>query len=510
MGVVWRGRDTLLQRDVAIKEVKMPASVPVSERDAVKARLSREARAAARLSHPNAVTIFDVVDDEGLSYIVMELVDAPTLDDLVKDQGPLQPERAAEVGMDVLAALEAAHREGIVHRDVKPGNVMVTANTAGAQGRSKLADFGIASLKGDPKITATGMIMGSPSFMAPEQATGDESGPKTDMWALGATLYYAVEGRAPFDKGQPIPTLTAVVHDELEPPGNAGALEPVIASLLDKDAARRPGVAETNAMLSAIVAGRVAETPAPTSTATLRETTGPATREETPREPVPAPTPRPLRRVPERRGRGWLVALGVLALAAVAAVLLFASLSGDDPPRTASPEGQGRQQEGGRAGEQPEQPANEGFTTFEAPGTGYSVDVPEGWQEEQRTDRDSEGTMYDFQDPETGDYLRVDWSDSPKEDAVAAWEASSDSFGSSHENYEEIGIEEVDFANSPTAALWEYTWTESGADLHAYNLGFVTEDEAYGFALNMVTDEATWEDRQDEWETITESFGSGG
>ncbi|MGH7301426.1 MAG: serine/threonine-protein kinase, partial [Candidatus Rokuibacteriota bacterium] len=290
MGVVWRGRDTLLQRDVAIKEVQMPASVPVSERDAVKARLSREARAAARLSHPNAVTIFDVVEAEGLSYIVMELVDAPTLADLVKDEGPLQPERAAEVGMDVLAALEAAHREGIVHRDVKPGNVMVTANSADTQGRSKLADFGIASLKGDPKITATGMIMGSPSFMAPEQATGEESGPMADMWALGATLYYAVEGRPPFDKGQPIPTLTAVVHDELDPPRNAGALEPVIASLLHKDPARRPGVSQANAMLSAIVAGRAAETPAPTPTATLREEPGPSTQAETPREHAPAPT----------------------------------------------------------------------------------------------------------------------------------------------------------------------------------------------------------------------------
>lgn len=491
MGVVWRGRDMLLQRDVAIKEVKIPAAVPASERDAVRARVSREARAAARLSHPNAVTIFDVVDVQGTAYIVMELVDAPTLSDLVRDAGPLQPERAAEIGMDVLSALEAAHREGIVHRDVKPGNVMVGANDADTQGRSKLADFGIASLKGDPKITATGMIMGSPSFMSPEQAVGEVSGPASDMWALGATLYYSVEGRPPFDRGQPIPTLTAVVHDEVEPLNRAGPLEPVVTALLDKNPDRRPDVGETTSMLSAIVAGRAPEPPSPTHKVAPRET-----RAETPPEARPAPH---LRRRADRRGRGWLVPVALLALAALAAALLFAGLTGDDEPRTSAPrnEDRGERPRGGGGGAA----TGAGFTTFEAPGTGYSVRVPEGWQQSQVA-----ATRYDFRDPESGDYLRVEWTTTPGRDAVAAWEAQEQSFTSSHEDYRRLRLEDIDYQDSPTAALWEYTWTEGGADLHAYNLGFVTGDGEYGFALNMVTDEATWEERQDEWDAIVESF----
>src|SRR4029453_15001944 len=183
MGVVWRAQDAVLGREVAVKEVVFPPTMPLEERRPAPARVRREARAAARLNHPGAVTLYDVVQDRGGTFIVMELVEAPTLADLVRAQGPLAPGRVAELGRQLASALEAAHGVGIVHRDVKPGNVMVAAD-----GRVKLADFGVASLQGDPQLTSTGLVIGSPAYMAPEQARGEASGPPADFWGLGATL----------------------------------------------------------------------------------------------------------------------------------------------------------------------------------------------------------------------------------------------------------------------------------------------------------------------------------
>jgi serine/threonine protein kinase len=235
MGVVWRAHDAVLGRQVAIKEVVFPPAMPDAERRSVQARVMREARAAARLNHPAAVTLYDVVQDQGGTFIVMELVDAPTLADVVRDDGPLPPERVAEIATEVAGALEAAHRAGIVHRDVKPGNVMVPDD-----GPAKLADFGIASLQGDPQLTSTGLVIGSPAYMAPEQAKGEESGPAVDFWALGATMYYAVEGEPPFDRGTSIATLAAVVNEEPRPPRLAGPLTPLVTALLAKDPTARP------------------------------------------------------------------------------------------------------------------------------------------------------------------------------------------------------------------------------------------------------------------------------
>jgi eukaryotic-like serine/threonine-protein kinase len=188
MGVVWRAHDVVLGREVAVKEVAFPASMPDAERHSAQARVTREARAAARLNHPGVVTLYDVVTHQGGVFIVMELVEAPTLAELVRVEGPLPPERVAEIGSQVASSLEAAHRSGIVHRDVKLDNVLVP------QAGAKLADFGVASLAGDPRLTTTGVVIGSPAYMAPEQAQGEPVGPPADFWALGATLYFAVEG----------------------------------------------------------------------------------------------------------------------------------------------------------------------------------------------------------------------------------------------------------------------------------------------------------------------------
>src|SRR6266540_1538959 len=241
VGIVWRAEDTLLGRPVAIKEVELPPAVRDKQRAALRARVIREARAAARLSHPGAVTLFDVVQDGGQDYIVMELVEAPTLDQLVAAKGPLDPRRAAMVGLRLLATLEAAHRAGIVHRDVKPSNVLVRDD-----GTTKLTDFGTASLTGDPELTVTGVVVGSPAFMAPEQIKGLEVGPATDLWALGATLYFAVEGEPPFKSSKAqFEVLNAIVNDPPRQARRLGALGPVVARLLRKESHQRPKAAPT-------------------------------------------------------------------------------------------------------------------------------------------------------------------------------------------------------------------------------------------------------------------------
>jgi eukaryotic-like serine/threonine-protein kinase len=252
MGVVWLAQDRLLGREVAIKEVTFPETLPEDERESLRARVLREARAAARLNHPGVITIYDVLSEQGRAFIVMELITAPSLDELVARQGPLSPEHVARIGLQIASALEAAHRAGVVHRDVKPANVMVAED-----GGVWLGDFGVAHLQGDPKLTTSGIIVGSPWYMAPEQASDGEIGPATDLWGLGATMYYAVEGEAPFERGGTLATLTAVVNEPPRPPERAGALQPVLESLLAKDPAARPGLRQTRIRLARVAgAGR--------------------------------------------------------------------------------------------------------------------------------------------------------------------------------------------------------------------------------------------------------------
>ncbi|MBK5307329.1 MAG: serine/threonine protein kinase [Frankiaceae bacterium] len=249
MGTVWRAQDTVLDRDVAVKEVTFPPGVSDEERDVLQERTRREARAAARLDHPSAVTVYDVAEEDGTPYLVMELVDARTLAEVVRTDGPLSPHATAEIGLAVLGALEAAHQQGIVHRDVKPSNVLLRPD-----GRVVLTDFGIATFTGDASITSTGLLLGSPSYMAPERARGEVPGPPSDLWSLGATLFTAVEGRPPFDKGQPLPTLTEVVTGVHAPFVAAGPLATVLDGLLEKDPERRYDGPTARAALERVVA----------------------------------------------------------------------------------------------------------------------------------------------------------------------------------------------------------------------------------------------------------------
>ncbi|MBA2769143.1 MAG: serine/threonine protein kinase, partial [Sporichthyaceae bacterium] len=234
MGTVWHGTDELLGREVAVKEVRFPPEIGDREEHELRERTLREARATARLSHPNVVTTYDVVEENGRPYIVMELLPAHSLSTILRDDGPLPPHRVAEIGLDMLGALESSHAQGIVHRDVKPGNVLLTPD-----GRAVLTDFGIATMAGDPALTSTGVVLGSPAYMSPERARGRKPGAEADLWSLGATLFAAVEGRPPYDSDNALSTLTAVISDPVPTPQVGGPLAEAIVGLLAKDPADR-------------------------------------------------------------------------------------------------------------------------------------------------------------------------------------------------------------------------------------------------------------------------------
>ncbi|WP_249402154.1 serine/threonine-protein kinase [Streptomyces sp. YIM 121038] len=251
MGTVWRARDDVLGREVAVKEVRAPAGLPASEVERLYARLEREAWAAARIAHRNVVTVYDVTREEGRPWIVMELVRGLALSDVLEAEGPMTPQRAARVGAEVLGALRAAHGAGVLHRDVKPGNVLL-----GNDGRVVLTDFGIAMVEGSSALTMTGEVVGSPEFLAPERALGQRPGPESDLWSLGVLLYAAVEGVSPFRQETPLSTLRAVVDEELPPPRDAGPLAPVIEGLLRKDPAERATAADAERDLRLIAEGR--------------------------------------------------------------------------------------------------------------------------------------------------------------------------------------------------------------------------------------------------------------
>jgi len=298
-GAVWLARDTLLDRDVAIKEILVPGHLDEAERAVVRARVVREARAAARLNHPGVITVFDIVHDDATAFLIMELVQAPTLSEVVDRGGPMSPQRAAAIGLQLLAALEAAHAAGIVHRDVKPGNVMVREGPApGSVDTVLLADFGVAAITDDPRLTTTGLIIGSPSFMSPEQARGQLAGPEVDLWGLGATLWYAVEGSPPFERPATLATLHAVVSEEPPPPRRAGALGPTLLGLLAKDPSVRPSGAP---LRDALTAAAAAPAPAPAPEVPAGD------------EPEPEPEPAP------RGGRATMTTAAAAPAAATAA-----------------------------------------------------------------------------------------------------------------------------------------------------------------------------------------------
>ncbi|MFF1357541.1 protein kinase [Streptomyces sp. NPDC058297] len=343
MGVVWRAVDEVLGREVALKELRTYSDAAGSELADLGVRMQREARAAARVRHPGVVAVHDVTEVDGRPLIVMELVDGPSLDDVLRDQGPLDPREAAAIGAKVMDALAAAHRAGVLHRDVKPGNILLDRS-----GRVVLTDFGIATMD-DPgdgsatHLTRSGELVGSLDYLAPERAQGQDPGPASDVWALGATLYAAVEGASPFRRTSTWSTLTAIVVEPLPEPRRAGPLTPVLQQLMAKDPLMRPDADRARQLLEAVAAA-----PADAATAALRRP------EQRPREttvrnvpsvpppgfgpaptPVNAPLPTPVNAPPSvepRKPRRTRVLLAVAAVVAVlgAAGVTVAALNGSD------------------------------------------------------------------------------------------------------------------------------------------------------------------------------------
>ncbi len=250
MGRVWQAHDELLHRDVAVKEVVFPPDVPDPEREELSQRTLREGRAAGRLSHPNVVAVYDVIQAEGRPWIVMELVRSRSLYQVIREEGPLSPRRTAELGLSVLAALRAAHKAGVWHRDVKPSNVLLADD-----GRVVLTDFGLATYDGDGNVTRDGLIMGSAQFISPERARDGVSGPESDMWSLGATLFTAVEGRSPYARESAMATLTALATDPPDTPRRAGPLRPVLLGLLRRNPRHRMRAAEAEKLLRRVADG---------------------------------------------------------------------------------------------------------------------------------------------------------------------------------------------------------------------------------------------------------------
>ncbi|WP_406326428.1 serine/threonine protein kinase [Streptomyces sp. NBC_01617] len=256
MGTVWRAVDETLGRTVAVKELRFPSAIDDDEKRRLITRTLREAKAIARIRNNGAVTVYDVVDEDDRPWIVMELIEGKSLAEVVREDGVLTPKRAAEVGLAILDVLRMAHREGILHRDVKPSNVLISED-----GRVVLTDFGIAQVEGDPSVTSTGMLVGAPSYISPERARGHKPGPPADLWSLGGLLYASVEGCPPYDKGSAIATLTAVMTEPLDPPKNAGPLEEVIYGLLARDPEQRLDDAGARALLNDVI--HAADKPAP-------------------------------------------------------------------------------------------------------------------------------------------------------------------------------------------------------------------------------------------------------
>ncbi|ACZ91153.1 serine/threonine-protein kinase [Streptosporangium roseum] len=282
MGTVWRAYDRSLGREVAVKEIRQESGLSEAQRAELRERMIREGRTAARISHPSVATVHDAIIENGSPWIIMELVQARSLEQVIEEEGPLPPRLVAEIGVDLLGALRAAHAQGVLHRDVKPGNVLITES-----GRVVLTDFGIAKAEGDTNLTKTGMVIGSPGYTAPERARGEHTGPESDLWSLGATLYFAVEGRPAYERSSVAETLAALMTDRADPPTQAGPLRPVLEQLLERDHTVRLAPAQAAAMLRA-----VADTPS-TSVNPASATPAIPLKAAAPVKPVTPATPTP-------------------------------------------------------------------------------------------------------------------------------------------------------------------------------------------------------------------------
>ena len=493
MGRVWLARDEMLDRDVAVKEFVPPEWMTDEERDRVRDRTLREARSAGRLNHPHVVRIYDVVHADGLPWIVMEYVPSRSMHEVVREDGPYSPAAAAKIGLAVLDALTAAHQAGVLHRDVKPHNVLI-----GDDGRVVLTDFGTATFVDDGAVTLPGMVLGSPQYVSPERARDGSSTPESDLWSLGATLYAAVEGRSPYARESGMATLMALATEEPDPPVRAGVLAPVLAGLLRREPADRLTAADVEQRLRMIVAADP----------------GPA-RIPLPRRPESGTDqPRPARvvsagvKVP-RQSRSALVAAG-LSLIAVLGIggLLAGYLVRDDGDPAAAPASSATPSpavtaagfspavcdapapsalptapQRGAARELKDRALLPGWSYF-TDGSGFYMPVPDDWTWQPI------GTTYCFRDPVAGRVLVLDTGRKPTGDPVRACEAEAAKLVATGAlpGYQQVGIERLPLLDK--AADWEYTYQRDGRRLHAQTRWFAKGAKAY--AISWVTSEIDW------------------
>ncbi|WP_192809327.1 serine/threonine-protein kinase [Actinomadura montaniterrae] len=507
MGTVWRALDETLDREVAVKEVLLPSGLSDEERHNRHQRTLREARASARLNHPGVVTVHDVVDEDDRPWIVMELVRARSLQDVLDEDGPLPPGRVAAVGRQIVGALRAAHAIGILHRDVKPANVLVTADD-----RAVLTDFGIAQMAGDATLTGTGLIMGSPAYMSPERVNGDRAIPASDLWALGATLYAACEGKAPHHRSDAMAVLAAVMTQEVPPPKNAGPLEPVLLGLLERDPVRRMSAEAAEEALTAVASGHALDQAAAQlawSHATVADgagsyagpSTGPT--QSAPPPPVPDMTahyppgtngqqqwapmpggPGTMGVPPKRRSPVLPILAGsvVLAAAVAAAVLIFWPHDGSGPKADAT---KGPPATGGTSNPPTSSPATRPPTAPTWPSglvkrteSGYTIGVPRGWQ------RSSTSRGIVWTDPVSHAYVQVDktqWTGDPFEH-WRIWKQQAINDGML-KDFQQVGDIMQSSVGANRAADIEFTWSRSVGMTHALDRGVIVDGQAYAVVV---------------------------
>ena len=509
MGTVWRAEDELLGREVAVKEVLFPAGLSERDRELLRERTRREARAAARLDHPSAVTVYDVVEQDGSPYLVMELVDARTLSEVVRTDGPLTPQRAAHVGLALLGALETAHRSGIVHRDVKPGNVLLGPDTGGLPGRVVLTDFGIASSAGDASITSTGLLLGSPAYIAPERARGQAPGPPSDLWSLGATLFTAVEGRPPYDGGgDPLLTVTAVVTGEHEPYVAAGPLEPVLEGLLERDPETRltapqardalRAVADSAATVAVPVARPVpaAELRTEHTTALPVDALADVAAAAPPPRRAPATARRPARppAAARRRRLPWaplLLVVAILALGAAIVGYVVSQPPADEPtatPSTSAPSA---------FAESDPVVLPEGWTRYEDPEQGWSIGVPPGYERSDRNDQ------VQFRDDEQRRTLRIG-ATAPRGAPLEVFADFSRALEGTLQDYEQLRLEPSELLGQPAADL-EFTYYDT-TTLRVLDRTFVDESGTQAYELYWQVNSAGWDEARPVFDELVATF----
>jgi len=513
MGRVWRAHDEVLHRAVAIKELTAALYVSEGDQERLLHRTRAEARAAARINHSAVVTVHDVLDHDARPWIVMELVEGRSLADAVKADGRIEPAEAARIGLWVLRALRAAHEAGVLHRDVKPGNVLLSHDR-----RVLLTDFGIAQIEGDTTITRTGEVVGSVDYLAPERVRGHDPGPASDLWALGATLYTAVEGRSPFRRTSPIGTMQAVVEEEPAQPVNAGALGPVLAALLRKEPAERPTAAQAEQMLAEVAEGRrsgAAQAYVPTGPVRYgseTSTAGTGTRAvqasaATPYPPVTNTVP--AAPVPRKRHRLRTFAL-VVALAAIVggggAVALQQWHSGNPssssespaPTPTSSP----------TKGAQGVIPA--GWKKYDDP-LGFSLYLPDGWDRTVSIEEKDGLAQVDYSPDKGRTLVRVAVDTAPdytnSYDHMRQLETNNQR---RLKDFTTLSMRQEIYRDQPSVR-WECTWTQLAKDspfpgpYRALDVAYMTTD-GVEYALYTASPAGDWDATSKRFTTVLRSW----